>query len=272
MSDRARLLILLALVGTATLLVFSRPPIPQPLAYHDFADRRSWFGVPNFMDVLSNAPLGIVGLWGLFAVTRRRFAELVPTSAVRWSYIVFFLGLVLTGFGSGYYHLHPTNARLVWDRLPMTLAFMGILSALIAERISARGIGWVLAALVAAGVFSVWYWWRTELHGRGDLRPYILVQFGSLLALLAIFMLYRSRYQDGSYLLLAFALYGAAKLLEVFDPEVYRAVHAVSGHTLKHFCAAGAGLCVALMLRHRTTQSETSAISAQHEEAARPKC
>src|SRR5690242_14748079 len=40
-------------------------PIPQNPAYHDFADRRGFLGVENFMDVVSNAPFLIVGLAGL---------------------------------------------------------------------------------------------------------------------------------------------------------------------------------------------------------------
>ena len=47
-----------------------------------------------------------------------------------------FFGLVLTAFGSSYYHLAPDKARLVWDRLPMTVEFMPLVAAVIAERIS----------------------------------------------------------------------------------------------------------------------------------------
>ena len=46
------------LVGGFTLLCLAAalllPPMPQPLAYHDFADRRMLFGIPNFFDVASN--------------------------------------------------------------------------------------------------------------------------------------------------------------------------------------------------------------------------
>ena len=40
-------------------------PIAQPEHFHEFADRRTMFGVPNAADVLSNAGFAIVGLWGL---------------------------------------------------------------------------------------------------------------------------------------------------------------------------------------------------------------
>ena len=41
---------------------------------------------------------------------------------------------------SRYYHWKPTNATLVWDRLPMTLAFMTVFAIMIDERLGA-GIG-----------------------------------------------------------------------------------------------------------------------------------
>jgi hypothetical protein len=45
---------------------------------------------------------------------------------------------VLTAVGSGYYHLAPDNESLFWDRLPMTIAFMGLVSSQIVDRINIR--------------------------------------------------------------------------------------------------------------------------------------
>lgn len=42
---------------------------------------------------------------------------------------VLFAGVLLTSAGSTWYHLAPTNDSLVWDRLPMTLGFMGLFAA-----------------------------------------------------------------------------------------------------------------------------------------------
>ena len=36
---------------------------------------------------------------------------------------VLFLGILLTGFGSAYYHLEPNDQTLFWDRLPMAISF-----------------------------------------------------------------------------------------------------------------------------------------------------
>jgi len=46
-------LALAAAVGIAALFF---PRTPQPLSYHQFADRRSWLGIPNFGDVVSSMP------------------------------------------------------------------------------------------------------------------------------------------------------------------------------------------------------------------------
>ncbi len=42
------------------------------------------------------------------------------------------------GVGSGYYHLSPSNATLVWDRIPMSIAIMALLSIVIGEYMSIR--------------------------------------------------------------------------------------------------------------------------------------
>jgi len=101
----------------------------------------------------------------------------------------------------------------------------------------------------------VLYWYWTDAHGHGDLRSYFLVQYGSLLAVLVILTLFRARYMHAWCLVFALALYGSAKLLESFDPDIYSLGHMVSGHTLKHIAAAGATFFILLMLRRRACVS-----------------
>src|SRR5262245_5692177 len=103
----------LAAVSLAGLLLI--PPIPQPQHYHQFADQRAFFGIPNFLNVVSNLPFILVGALGLARVRGDLSAQ------------VFFLGVFLTGFGSSYYHWNPNDFGLFWDRLPMAIAFMAIL-------------------------------------------------------------------------------------------------------------------------------------------------
>jgi len=128
-------LLLLAVAIVIAIVAVLLPPIPQPLAYHNFADQRGWLGIPNFGDVVSNLLFALGGAWGLVFLLRRSEQQRFVDPRERWAYLVVFLGLLLTAIGSSFYHLAPDNARLVWDRLPMTLAFMGLVSAMISERV-----------------------------------------------------------------------------------------------------------------------------------------
>ena len=112
----------LAVLGVLLLiLALVLPPFAQPQGYHDFADKRAWLGIPNYGDVASNVMFLVVGLVGLAAM--RTPSVRAMESAPRHAYALMFLGLVFTAFGSGYYHWAPSDARLVWDRLPMTVVF-----------------------------------------------------------------------------------------------------------------------------------------------------
>jgi hypothetical protein len=241
---------------------FWGPPLPQPIDYHRFADTRAFFGVPNALNVLSNVPFAIVGTAGLLVVWRARTFD---AAIERSSYAVLFAGVTMTAFGSAYYHLAPDNDRLVWDRLPMAIGFMGLLAAIAAERVSARAARVLLAPLLALGCGSVVYWHWTELHAAGDLRLYLLVQFGSLAAVVLMLLLYRDGRGGAGWLVTGLIAYGAAKGLESADRAIFDAGHIVSGHTLKHLAAAGGVACVARMLvvraRARADSASPSAAS-----------
>lgn len=232
-------------------LTFARPSIPQPLEYHQFADTRSLLGIPRAVDVLSNLPFAIVGVAGLFVTFGSRGAGFA-TPWERWPYAILFAGVALTAAGSSYYHLAPDNDRLVWDRLPMAIGFMGLLTAIVAERVSVAAARVLLAPLLLVGCASVLYWHWTELHGAGDLRLYLLVQFGSLIVVVLLLVLYPSRYRGTSYLIAGLAAYAAAKGLESADRPIFNLGHLVSGHTLKHLAAAGGVACIVAMLHVRT--------------------
>jgi hypothetical protein len=226
---------LLGLVTLITLVgIFFIPPVAQSLAFHHFADGRSLWGVPNFGNVASNRPFLIVAIIGLFKVMKAA----VPT-AIRMTYVLLFVGVLLTGVGSAYYHWNPDNDTLVWDRIPMAIVFMSLLAATVAELMSRRlGVG-LLLPLVAVGVGSVLWWHYTETQGRGDLRLYGWVQFYPMLALPLIFWLfYRPEVKSILRPLLWIVVwYVIAKGLEHWDVSIYQAL-GVSGHTLKHLAAA----------------------------------
>jgi len=238
-------------VAVAAVVVFARPPLAQDPAYHHMADHRACWMISNCLNVVSNLPFALVGWLGLAMVVRPGSGRATPFADAweRWPYGVLFGGTALTALGSVYYHLAPDNARLVWDRLPMTLGFMGLLTALVAERVSLRVGRILLWPLVLLGVGSVAYWYWSELQGRGDLRLYVLVQFGSLVLVLLLLLLYPAR--DFGYLFTGLGAYAAAKVLEATDAPVFALGRIVSGHTLKHLAAAGAAACLVAMLRAR---------------------
>ncbi len=227
-------------------------PIVQDQAYHRFADTRGLAGIANAGDVLSNLPFLIVGVMGLLFLSRarERFATVEEMRAYWW----LFGSVAVTTFGSAYYHLAPDDGRLVWDRLPIALGFMGLLSAVIAERVSLRAGLRLLVPLLVFGALSVVYWaWS------GDLRIYLLTQFGAIVAVLVIASVWRSRYTHGWAIFAAIGLYGLAKVVEVYDRAVFGlSGGAISGHTLKHLLAALA-LYVILWSLERRTAAATSA-------------
>ena len=216
--------------------VFLRGPIPQDIQYHLFGDTRSIFNIPNFWNVLSNLPFLIVGAMGMHGIFSSR--NLKISTEMRPAHFIFFLGVFLVGFGSGYYHLWPSNKTLLWDRLPMSISFMALVSVIMGEFISIRSGRLSLFILPVFGVFSVFYWHATETVGTGDLRPYILVQFLPILVIPIILLCFKSAYTLTVGYWLLFSSYVAAKGFEHFDTAIYNFGHLLSGHTLKHFAAA----------------------------------
>ncbi len=227
------------------------PRIPQPLSYHDFADQRSWLGIPNFGDVASNLLFAVCGVWGLVFLFGRRGLERFIDPRERWAYVFVFLGLLLTAFGSSYYHLAPDNARLVWDRLPMTLAFMGLVSAMISERVSVPAGFYLLPILLLIGASSVVLWWYSEARGAGDLRFYAAVQVYAVL-ILPVLLLLPPRYVRGWDFAVVFCFYVLAKIFETWDRGIFSIDrHTISGHTLKHLAAGAAGFWILGMIKKR---------------------
>jgi hypothetical protein len=236
--------IIALVVGGAAIAAVLVPPVAQDPAYHQFADTRPLLGVPNSLNVLSNVPFAIVGLAGLLTVVRLRAWERRPYAAL-------FAGVALTSIGSAYYHLAPDNWRLVWDRLPMTVGFMGLLTAVFAERASRRAAKVSFVPLLVFGAATVAYWYWSETRGAGDLRPYALVQFGSLLVILLALLVAPSRDGDDRYLYLGLGAYLLAKVFEYADHPIYEAGQIVSGHTIKHLMAAVGLWFLVAMIRRR---------------------
>ena len=223
--------------------------IQQDQAYHRFADGRAFFGIENAAHTLSSVAFLVVGVLGLIFLWRERAAggsrRFVVPEEMR-AYWALFAAVALTGLGSAYYHFAPDDARLMWERLPMSFAFTALLAATVAERIRLTLGLRMLVPLLLFGGGSVVYWRWT-----GDLLPYAAVQYGSIAAILAIVMLFRSRYTQGSDIFGVLAIYAAAKGAEALDARIYALGQIVSGHTLKHLLAAAAVCWLLRMLRLR---------------------
>jgi len=232
MKKRHAVALLVGVGVLAVVVVPSLPRIRQDPSVHQYADQRSWLGVPFTLDVLSNLPFVAAGLAGFLRL--RDCDRLRP----RWLWAVLFLGIALTGFGSAYYHWQPNNETLVWDRLPMTIVFTTFLAAMICERIDERAGRLLILPLLAVGFLSVWSWHRSEMRGASDLRFYGLVQFLPMFIIPAMAMLFPPRYTRNRDLCLIFSWYALALVFQVTDAPVYKFLGFVSGHTLKHLCAA----------------------------------
>jgi Ceramidase len=227
-----------AVVGT--LLV---PRIPQDASYHLFADTRTITGIPNFWNVISNAPFALVGIYGLTRASRLASRSLWP------GYIIFCVAVIAVCFGSAYYHYAPSTPALVWDRLPMSIAFMAVFTLILGDRVNPALSRALLGPLVIIGAATVFYWSWTERHGVGDLRPYALVQFLPFLLIALMLWLYPGSRQSTAWLWWSFLMYFLAKAAERFDAPVYRAV-GISGHTIKHLLSAAAVLFALFALLH----------------------
>jgi hypothetical protein len=246
-ADR-RFAVLGFIAGACTVGVMSQGPIPQDPAYHAFSDQRTILGVPHFWNVVSNAPFLLAGVLGLLVVARRPPGMVAENSR---AYALFFLGAILIAIGSAWYHLDPTNATLVWDRLPMTISLMAFVAIVIGEHVDVGIARRVLLPLVAVGIASAAYWGVSERLGRSDLRPYAIVQFLPMVLIPLILLMYPSRLTKPWIHWLVFASYAVAKVLELLDGGVHRALGFASGHSLKHVAAAAAMFILVLGLRSR---------------------
>lgn len=243
---------LLFFTVVTTLAVSLFPPIAQPLSYHAFADNKTLLSIHNFSDVMSNLAFIIVGYLGIKIIFHPSKFQCALTPEAQWAYLLGFIGTVLTGLGSAYYHVHPDNMTLFWDRVPMGILLMSFFSAMLIERVH-RAIGfYLLAPLIVIATLCTVQWELSELWGQGDMRLYIWSQGYPLIMILFILLFFSSPYKRNYSLTLCFILFGLAKITEGYDKMIYHVTsNTISGHTLKHFLAAGAVYALVHYVKHR---------------------
>lgn len=221
-------------VALPTAALLAHGPLAQDPAYHAFVDERMLAGIPNFQNVASNILFLAAGIHGCL---------LAPAlHEQRRAWITFFIALIFVAAGSSWYHLVPSDATLVFDRLPMTVAFMAYLCILLGHSLGHSIGARMLPGLVAIGASSVIIWQAT-----GDLRPYVVVQATPVLATLFVVVMPLTRPSSGEtcWMIAALACYLAAKIAELADPAIYEVtLHLVSGHSAKHLLAGAGTWCL----------------------------
>ena len=145
---------------------------------------------------------------------------------------ILFCFSTIISIGSGYYHFNPNNETLIWDRLPMTITFMALLSILISEFINKKIGKKLLLPLLFLGMASIILWVIKD-----DLRLYVLVQFFPIFTIPIILVFFKTKHNfvKGYWFLLI--CYLIAKALEYYDNYVHSLIY-FSGHTLKHIVSA----------------------------------
>ncbi|KAG5000611.1 hypothetical protein HKD37_08G022222 [Glycine soja] len=242
---------LVALLCFLVLMIVT-PSIPQSQEYHDFADHRTFLGIPNALNVISNFPFLVIGLVGLVLCYHGNYFRLSLQGEL-WGWTCFYVGVAAVAVGSSFYHLKPDDARLVWDRLPMTVAFTSIMAIFIIERIDERKGTVSIIPLVLAGIISIVFF--------DDLRPYALVQFVPCIVIPLMAILLPPMYTHSTYWLWAAGSYLLAKVLEATDDVIYEWTrHIVSGHTLKHLVAAMVPVFLTFMLAKRSVEPERQSL------------
>ncbi|MED6168265.1 hypothetical protein PIB30_010326 [Stylosanthes scabra] len=233
-----------AVVACFVLVMLVTPSIPQPQKYHDFADKRTFFGIPHALNVISNLPLLIIGLVGLTLCHHQNYYFNFRLQGEIWGWTCFYFGVAASGLGSAYYHLNPNDARLAWDRWPMAVTFASLVATLITERIDEKKGIISIAPLNIGAISAVVFF--------DDIRLYGMFQFASCIAIPLMAYLLPPTYTHSSFWLLASGFYPLAMVQESTDRVIYMLTqHIVSGHTLKHLSAAMVPVITTFMLAKR---------------------
>ncbi len=247
-----RSFVLIAVFIITAIALYFLDPIAQDLAYHKFSDCRAFFGIPHFMDVISNLPFLIIGFMGI-RIARKAYRK--ETMSYFLMTFVLFVGVFLTGAGSAYYHYHPENFTLIFDRLPMTLVFTSLFGTIIYDYVDRRIGASAFYALLLTGVYSIIYWYYTEITGVGDLRLYAFIQFFPIVAVPLILIFYKNSKLYTKELIFMFIAYALAKLCEHYDAQIFKMFKVISGHTIKHLFSALAVYYIYTVYKTRTSSN-----------------
>ncbi|KAI4316523.1 hypothetical protein L6164_024501 [Bauhinia variegata] len=202
------------------------PRISRSHKHHQFVDMRNLLG---FVFALQG---------GLFNISSK--AEV-------WAWVLFYAGTASMAFGSAYYHLKPDNNRLLWDTLPIMVAYIALLSSLLVERIGQRTGLCCTFSLLLASFLCVAY---ERIYN--DNRFCTMFQLILPVAIPGVAFFYSSKYTHSSYWFWSAGIYLLAKLEAVADRKLYQLNNfTISGHSLEHLCSALIPVLLSVMLTYR---------------------
>lgn len=230
----------------SSFILQSKGLLQTPEHYHHFIDNRKLLGIQNLMDVVSNILFFIVSIYTAWSLnknnTQGSLFKNLKTNQLNVNIVL--TGCMLVGFGSAFYHLAPSDHRLMWDRLPMTIVFSGIVSHAITH-LNLLPKNWSITKMscsyLALSLFSVVLWYVGTLINQNWIGLYSFVQFGGIILLL---YLAGSAYslKDNTYLKMimkVIGLYIVAKVAEHYDHQIFDFTYnIISGHSIKHMVSA----------------------------------
>ncbi|MEP7296595.1 MAG: hypothetical protein ABI702_10410, partial [Burkholderiales bacterium] len=166
----ARFAALLAIVGTA---FFVWGPLPIDHGAHQYADTRTWLGVPSAANVLSNLPVFWLAVWGWCATRTSRWPD---TLRLPWQ--AFHLCVMAAALSAGMYHAAPSNVAYAVTHTCMAGAFALMTLGMLAERVDHRfGSGTVCAiTLLVATLLGATATMAARPEGHVALRMLQLVE------------------------------------------------------------------------------------------------
>ncbi|KAJ7966429.1 Alkaline phytoceramidase (aPHC) [Quillaja saponaria] len=205
-------------------LFLATPKIPRSPKHHLFADMRNLLG-------------------GLFSISLR---------GEFWGWALYYAGMAGVAFGSAYYHLKPDDSRVMWDTLPMMLAYSSLFSSLLIERLGQRiGMSSLFALLLAAFLCMAYE------RSYDDIRLCMIFQLIPSIAIPSVAFLFRPKYSHSRYWLWSSGIYLLAKFEAAADRKIYRAnSYLISGHSLGHLCLAVNPILLSIMLFYRDIKAQ----------------
>ena len=194
----------------------------------------------TLLNVLTSIPFLVLGVSGITSIGDWRGARRLPFAA-------FVLSLIPVGLGSIFYHWSPSTGHLLLDRLPISICLAAFACAVVNEYFQTSWGSVLLLPAVLFSAVSVLYWYFTAIEGRENLVPYAAVQ-GCAAGFSALVVFTRPGRREGiAGLRWALAIYAAARIIELFQQDIYRTVGTDIGHPMKHLL-----VCLAAFLVVRT--------------------